>query len=218
MCKELGLDKDESLTPPPKRRKARRQGLALEEKTSVSQHPQGTSSCKDNTYQEESKTQENPSDPTREGNQERLPNFDEIKRCPSANKLKSVDEYEIDYKVSEESSCCSLLEHKYHDQKSFSDSVDSTVTNQGNNKCKTDCSYVTYTKTTSSCPASFEKLSGSEEKYSQGLVGRDLPGSKADFDVPPSPGHVKPLPGKLSEIHKLLQNGEPISITKVLKF
>lgn len=67
--------------------------------------------------------------------------------------------------------------------------------------------------TAEKCFSSSERL-GLEGHFNQGGMGGGLFGNNVDFDVPPSPGHVEPRPDKLSLIHQLMQNGEPLSITK----
>ena len=261
-CKELGLIDDENLTPPPKRRRSRRQGTALEEKTSVPQDTQGSSSRKviisvsqeiqgnslvgvNTTIQQQSNEKsfgevvttvspqthgESSKDidrsvtqhahtngyefitegkpmicPKVEDVQDRPTEFYENSCCLPKTEKKAEDEKPAECKVSEVLSNTVVLERTSHGQKSLDASN------------KIDHNLTADTRTTSSIPVSVVELSGSDENYDQGPVGGE-PRSKADFDIPPSPGHVKPLPDKLSAIHKLLGNGESMSITNILKF
>ncbi|XP_027060510.1 protein artemis-like isoform X1 [Pocillopora damicornis] len=262
-CKELGLIDDENLTPPPKRRRSRRQGIALEEKTSVPQDTQGSSSRKviisvsqeiqgnslagvNTTIQQQSNEKsfgevttvspqthgESSKDvdrsvsqhahnngyefitegkpmicPKVEDVQDRPTEFFENSCCPPKTEKKAGDENPAECKVSEILSNTVVLERTSHGQKS----LDGIASN------KIDHNRTSDTGMTSSIPVSVVELSGSDENYDEGPVGGE-PRSKADFDIPPSPGHVKPLPDKLSAIHKLLGNGESMSITNILKF
>lgn len=261
-CKELGLIDDENLTPPPKRRRSRRQGIALEEKTTVPQDTQGSSSRKViisvsqeiqgnslggiNTIQKQSNeksfgevTTVSPQThgelskdvdrsvsqhahtngyeiitegkpmicPKVEDVQDRPTEFYENSCCPPKTEKKTGDENPAECKVSEILSNTVVLERTSHGQKS----LDGIASN------KIDHNRTSDTGMTSSIPVSVVELSGSDENYDQGPVGGE-PRSKTDFDIPPSPGHVKPLPDKLSAIHKLLGNGESTSITNILKF
>ena len=262
-CKELGLIDDENLTPPPKRRRSRRQGIALEEKTTVPQDTQGSSSRKviisvsqeiqgnslagvNTTIQQQSNEKsfgevttvlpqthgESSKDvdrsvsqhahnngyefitegkpmicPKVEDVQDRPTEFFENSCCPPKTEKKAGDENPAECKVSEILSNTVVLERTSHGQKS----LDGIASN------KIDHNRTADTRTTSSIPVSVVELSGSDENYDEGPVGGE-PRSKADFDIPPSPGHVKPLPDKLSAIHKLLGNGESMSITNILKF
>ena len=65
------------------------------------------------------------------------------------------------------------------------------------------------------CLSSAESFSGSEENLYPGGVTGEFLGNKLDFNVPPSPGHVEPRPGKLSSLHQLIQSGEPIPKRKL---
>ena len=61
-----------------------------------------------------------------------------------------------------------------------------------------------------------EHIESSENK--QGAKDGGLSVALTEFNVPPSPGHVEPLPNRLSLLHKLLKTGETLSSTKTLKF
>lgn len=135
--------------------------------------------------------------------------------------MRSVDENRADYKITvEQLSSRSLYESdcKHLHENSSSNSSENATEDSSDGLPKNNHDHFMNRNTTSSCcPVSSEQLSSLDEKRSQGPVGGIL-GRKIDFDVPPSPGHVEPLPDKLSMIHHLLQSGEPLSITKMLKF
>ena len=65
------------------------------------------------------------------------------------------------------------------------------------------------------CLSSVESFSGLEENLYPGGVAGEFLGNKLDFNVPPSPGHVEPRPGKLSSLHQSIQSGEPIRKRKL---
>ncbi|PFX15945.1 Protein artemis [Stylophora pistillata] len=263
-CKELGLNDDEALTPPPKRRRCRRQGIALEEKISVSQDPQGSytgkvctsvsqetqgspfgvvntavpqhssesssgkvdTSVSQHTQGKSSNevkisvsqhTHTNEHESIKEGNHMILPKFEDNQArttkfcenswCPSETEKEAGDENRTDCRVSEVLSNTVLLEQTCHSQNFRGGIASHTI----------DHKPIADMRTISSISVSDEEFSESNQKYSQGSMGGE-PRLKADFDVPPSPGHVKPLPDKLSAIHKLLRSDESISITNMLKF
>lgn len=167
LCKELGLDEDESLAPVPKRRKANSRGIALEEKIS-SAEPKS---------------------------------LDENRRCKDAT---------------EKLNSSTLPKQEYLSTKSSRSSLEDTLGDGRDVTFKNNCGHFMDRKPTLHRPGSSDNLSSLAEKRSQGSVGEDLPGNRTDFNVPPSPGHIQPLPDKLSQIHHLLQKGEPLP--KVLKF
>lgn len=129
-----------------------------------------------------------------------------------------MDEDRTDCKVaSEQPGCSALSERICVKANSLSKSLECTLEDYSKGLPENNCGNFIDRKTASSCLVSSERLSSLEERSSQGPLGGELSENKTDFDVPPSPGHVEPLPDKLSRIHHLLQNGEPLSITKTLK-
>ena len=218
-CKELGLDDDESLAPVPKRRRAKGTGIVEEEKISTALHSsEGIPTSTIVTNQHETMTQEFRS-PTTSGDRqsrESLRQFDKTRRSPSKTELKPLDEDKTDCKVaSEQPSRSALSDREYIRANSLSKNLESRLEDYSDGLPENNCDSFLYRKATLSCRVSSERLSSlEEEKRSQGPVGGELPKNKTDFDVPPSPGHVEPLPHKLSRIHHLLQNGEQPSITK----
>lgn len=211
LCKELGLDEDDSLAPVPKRRKAKSSGIALEEKiSSALPHSElGTSTSKNITKQQEAKAQVFFSAKVSEDRQSgQTPlQFDKTTVCPSRTELKSLDENRTSSEDTiDQSNSGSMPEGNLGG--TLEDRTDAIPEN--------NCDHFMDRETTLHRPGSSERLSSLEERSSQGSVGGELPVNRTGFNVPPSPGHIEPLPDKLSQVHHLLQNGEPLS--KVLKF
>lgn len=218
LCKELGLDEDDSLAPVPKRRKAKTPGISLEEKISSASQSSGpgTFAFKNVTNQQlgrktevffDAKTSED-----RESRQTPL-QLDETTACPPRTELKSIVENRTCKDAGEQSNSTSLPKQDYLTRNSSSaleEGRDATLENS--------CAHFMDGKTKLHRTGSSERLYSLEERSSQGgsLGGKGLVGNGTDFSVPPSPGHIEPQPDKLSRIHHLLQSGEPLP--KVLKF
>lgn len=212
-CKELGLDEDESLAPVPKRRRARNADVVMEEKKSTGlQHSEGTSS-NDVINQQQEKTEafctataseDRPSGET-------VLQFKKNVRSPWKTELESLNEGRKDYINASRQPTC---RRKHLNANSTGNSLEGTLEGYSNGFSENNCDNITDRKTTSSCSVSSERILSMEEKRSQGSYGEEV----SHFDVPPSPGHVEPLPDNLSRMHRLLQNGEPLSLTKMLKF
>lgn len=221
-CKELGLDEDESLAPVPKRRRARNTGVVMEEKKFTGlQHSEQTSS-NDVINQQRAKTE---AFCTAIASEERISGekvlqFDRKTRSPCKTELESLNEGKTDYIVaSRQLTCSAMTERKRHlNANSLGNSLEGTFEGYSKGFSENNCDNFTDRKTTSSCSVSSERILSMDEKSSQGSVGGEVSENKTHFDVPPSPGNVEPLPDNLSRMHRLLQNGEPLSITKMLKF
>ena len=215
LCKELGLDEDDSLAPVPKRSKAKTPGIALEEKiSSASQHSACgtcTSASKNVTNQQGPKTQvffKAKASEHRESRQTPL-QLDRIIAYPS----KSIGENRTCKDVSEQPYSSSLPKQDYLTRNS------SSVLEEGKDgTLKNNCDHVMDRKTKLHHTGSSERLSSLEERNShvESVGGEGSVGNRTDFNVPPSPGHTEPQPDKLSRIHHLLQSGGPLP--KVLKF
>ena len=130
---------------------------------------------------------------------------------PSRTEVKSIDKNRTCKDTSEQFNSSALPKQEHLTKNSSSalqDSRDATLEN--------NCDHFMDRKTKLHHPGSSERLSSLEERNSQGRsVGGELTGNRTVFNVPPSPGHIEPLPDKLSRIHHLLQSGEPLP--KVLK-
>ena len=202
LCKELGLDEDVSLTPVPKRRKAKTPGIALEEKiSSASQQTEpGTSASKNATNQQGPKTQvffKAETSEDRESRQTPL-QHDKTTACPSRTGLKSRDKSGTCKDASEQSNNSSLPKQDYVTTNAYSaleEGRDATLEN--------NCGHFMDGKTKIHLNGSSEWLSSLEERSSQGesVGGEGLAGNRTDFNVPPSPGHIEPQPDTLSQIH-----------------
>lgn len=211
LCKELGLDEEDSLAPVPKRRKAKTPGIALAEKiSSTLQYSRaGTSASKNVTNQQGPKTQlffKAKTSEYRESRQTPL-QLGKTTACPSRTELKHMGENRTCKDACEQSDSSTLPKQEYLTMDSFSaldDRRDTTL--------EKNCDHFLDGKTKLHRPGTFERLSSLEERTSQeGSVGEELTGNRTDFNVSPSPGHIEPLPDKLSRIHRLLQSGEPLS-------
>ena len=213
LCKELGLDEDDSLAPVPKRRKAKTPGIALEEKISgASQHSgPGTFASKNVTNQQgkqlvffNAKTSED-----RETREVPL-QLVKTTACLPRTGLKSIGED----RTSEQSYSSPLPKQDYlttNSSSALEEGRNATLDNNCNHFMDGKTKFIDRTGLS-------ERLSSLQERSSQGgsVEGDGLAGNRTDFNVPPSPGHIEPQPDKLSRIHHLLQSGEPLP--KVLKF
>lgn len=212
LCKELGIDEDNSLAPVPKRRKANSRGIALEEKiSSALQHSEpGMSTSKNVTNQQGAETQVcfNAKASEDKKSKQTLPELDKSTACPQRTELKSLDENRTCKNATDQLNSSALPKQEYLSTNSLKDGRDVTLKNSRD--------HFMGRKPTLHRLGSSDNLSSLAEKRSQGSVGEDIPGNRTDFNVPPSPGHIQPLPDKLSQIHHLLQKGEPLP--KVLKF
>lgn len=217
LCKELGLDEDDSLAPVPKRRKAKTPGIALEEKiSSASPHLRpGTSASKNVTNRQGPKMQvffNAKISEDRESRQTPL-QLDKTTACPSRTGLKSIGENRTCKDACEQPNSSSLPRQDYlttNSSSALEEGRDATLEN--------NCDHFMDGKMKLHRTGSSQRLSSLEEKSSLGgsVQGDGLAGNRTDFNVPPSPGHIEPQPDKLSRIHHLLQSGEPLP--KVLKF
>ena len=216
LWKELGLDEDDSLAPIPKRRKAKTPGIALEEKmSSALQHSgPGTSATKNVTNQQGPETQvfcKAKTSEDREGRQTPL-QLDKTTACPSRTELKYMGENRTCKDASEQSNSGVLPKQEY-----LTTNSSSALEDERDIRLKNNCDHFIDGKTKLNRPGFSERLSSLKERTIQGgCVGEEITGNRTDFNVPPSPGHIEPLPDKLSRIHRLLQSGEPLP--KVLKF
>ena len=213
LCKELGLDEDDSLAPVPKRRKAKTPGIALEEKiSSASQHSgPGTFASKNVTNQQgqqqvffNAKTSED-----RESRQTPL-QLVKTTACLPRTEVKSIGED----RTSEQSYSSPLPKQDYlttNSSSALEEGRDATLENNCDHFMDRKAKFIDRTGLS-------ERFSSLQERSSHGgsVQGDGLAGSRTDFNVPPSPGHIEPQPDKLSRIHHLLQRGEPLP--KVLKF
>ena len=202
LCKELGLDEDDSLAPVPKRRKANIPDIALEEKISSAsqQTGPGTSASKNATNQLGPKSQlffmaETSED--RESSQTPS-HLDKTTACSSRTGLKPIGEDRTCKDASGQSNSSSLPKQDYLTTNSYSaleEGRDATLEN--------NCEHFMDGKTKIHRTGSSERLSSLEERSSQGgsVGGEGLAGNRTDFNVPPSPGHIEPQPDKLSRIH-----------------
>ena len=220
LCKELGLDEDESLAPVPKRRKANSRGIALEEKISSAFQHSGSGTCtsKNVTNQQGAETQVCFNAKASEDKKSRktLPQLDETTACPQRTELKSLDENRTRKDATEKLNSSALPKQEYLSTNSSRSSLEDALEDGREVTLRSNCDHFMDRKPTLHRPGSSDNLSSLAERRSQGSVGEDLPGNRTDFNVPPSPGHIQPLPDKLSQIHHLLQKGEPLP--KVLKF
>ena len=220
LCKELGLDEDDSLAPVPKRRKAKSTGIALEEKVSTAlQHSEhGTSTSNNVTDQQGAKTQVfvnvKVSEDKKSG--QTLLQLDEATECPYRTEPKHLDKNRTCKDATEQSNSSTLPKQEYLSTNSSSNSLEGALEDRRDTTLENDCDQFMDGKMTLHRGGSTERLSSLEERSSQGSIGGELPGNRTDFNVPPSPGHIEPAPDKLSQIHHLLQKGEPFP--KVLKF
>ena len=217
LCKELGLDEDDSLAPVPKRRKAKTPGIALEEKISnASQHSgPGLFASKNVTNQQgqqqvffNAKISED-----RESRQTPL-QLDKTTACPSRTGLKSIGENRTCKDACEQPNSSSLPRQDYlttNSSSALEEGRNATLDNNCDHFMDGKTKFIDRTGLS-------ERLSSLQERSSQGgsVEGDGLAGNRTDFNVPPSPGHIEPQPDKLSRIHHLLQSGEPLP--KVLKF
>ena len=213
LCKELGLDEDDSLAPVPKRRKAKTPGIALEEKISsaLQQSGAGTFASKNVTNQQgkqlvffNAKTSED-----RETREVPL-QLVKTTACLPRTGLKSIGED----RTSEQSYSSPLPKQDYlttNSSSALEEGRNATLDNNCNHFMDGKTKFIDRTGLS-------ERLSSLQERSSQGgsVEGDGLAGNRTDFNVPPSPGHIEPQPDKLSRIHHLLQSGEPLP--KVLKF
>ena len=216
LCKELGLDDDGSLAPIPTSRKAKIPGIALEEKmSSASQYSvPGTSTSKNVTNQQGPKTEVFCKAKTSEDREIRQTplQLDKTIACPSGTELRYMGENRTCKDSSEQSNSGVLPKQEY-----LTTNSSSALEDERDFTLKNNCDHFMDGKTKLNRPGSSERLSSLEERTIQGgCVGGELTGNRTDFNVPPSPGHIEPLPDKLSRIHHLLQSGEPLP--KVLKF
>ena len=222
LCKELGLDEDDSLAPVPKRRKAKSSGIALEEKvsTALQNLEHGTSTSNNVTDQQGAKTQVFVSVKASEDKKsgQTLLQLDESTECPynCRTEPKYLDENRTCKDATEQSNSSTLPKQEYLSKNSSANSLESELEYRRDATLENDCDHFMDGKTTLHRPGSTERLSNLEERSSQGSIGGELPGNRTDFNVPPSPGHIEPPPDKLSQIHHLLQKGEPLP--KGLKF
>ena len=218
LCKELGLDEDESLAPVPKRRKANSRGIALEEKISSAFQHSGSGTCtsKNVTNQQGAETQVcfNAKASEDKKSRQTLPELDKSTACPQRTELKSLDKYRTCENATEQLNSSALPKQEYLSTNSSRSSLEGALEDGREVTLKNNCDHFMDRKPT--LHRSADNLSSLAEKRSQGSVGEDLPGNRTNFNVPPSPGHIQPLPDKLSQIHHLLQKGEPLP--KVLKF
>ena len=213
LCKELGLDDDDSLAPVRKRRKAKTPGIALEEKISSALQHSGPGTSAPNN-QQGPKTQVFCKAKTSEDTESRQTplQLDKTTACPSRTELEYMGENRTCKDASAQCNRSALPKQEYltvNSSSALEDARDATL--------EKNCDHFVDGKTKLNRPGSSERLPSLEERTSQGgSVGGEITGNKTDFNVPPSPGHIEPLPGKLSRIHHLLQRGEPLP--KVLKF
>jgi len=220
LCKELGLDEDESLAPIPKRRKANSRGIALEEKiSSALQHSEPEMSTSKNVTNQQGAEMQvcfNAKASEDKKSRQTLPQLDKSAACPHRTELKSLDENRRCKDASEKLNSSALPKQECLSTNSSRNSLEGALEDGKDVTLKNNCDHFMDRKMTLRRPGSSDNLSSLAEKRSQGSVGEDLPGNRIDFNVPPSPGHIQPLPDKLSQIHHLLQKGEPLP--KVLKF
>ena len=216
LCKELGLDEDDSLAPVPKRRKANIPGTALEEKISSASQQTGpcTSASKNATNQQGPKSQlffKAETSEDRESSQTPS-HLDKTTACPSRTGLKFVGEDRTCKDASGQSNSSSLPKQDY-----LTTNSSSALDKERDATRENNCDHFMDGKTKVHHTGSSERLSSMEERSSQReSVGGEGLAIRTDFNVPPSPGHIEPQPDKLSRIHHLLQSGE--SLPKVLKF
>lgn len=217
LCKELGLDEDDSLAPVPKRRKAKTPGIAFEEKISIAsqQSGPGTFASKNVTNQQgqqqvffNAKTSED-----RESRQVPL-QFVKTTACLPRTELKSIGEDRTWKDASEQSYNSPLPRQDYlttNSSSALEEGRNATLDNNCDHFMDGKTKFIDHTGLS-------ERFSSLQERSSHGgsVQGDGLAGSRTDFNVPPSPGHIEPQPDKLSRIHHLLQRGEPLP--KVLKF
>ena len=204
LCKELGLDEDDSLAPVPKRRKAKIPGIALEEKISSAsqQTGPGTSASKNATNQQGLKTQVFFKAKTSEDRENRQtpPQLDKTAACPSRTELKSIGEDRTCKDASEQSNSSSL-----RNQDCLITTSSSALEKGRDATHESNCDHFMDGKTKVHRTGSSERLSCLEERSSHAgpVGGEGLAGNtcRTDFNVPPSPGHIEPQPDKLSRIH-----------------
>lgn len=217
LCKELGLDEDDSLAPVPKRRKAKTPGIGLEEKISNASQQSGAGIfASKNVTNQQGQQQVFFNAKTREDRESRQTPLQLVKTtaCLPRTEVKSISEDKTWKDASEQSYSSPLPNQGYITRKSSSaleERRETTLENNCDHFMDGKTKFIDHTGLS-------ERLSSLQERSSQGgsVEGDGLAGNRTDFNVPPSPGHIEPQPDKLSRIHHLLQSGEPLP--KVLKF
>lgn len=198
-CKELGIEEEQCIAPVPKRRRGKTLNPVLDEITAnaLQQRTEASTSYCHGVYR------------TRKGEVESGVQIGErsLKRnCKTEARTEDLYKNRIEGGTSE--SCEGALK-EYSWDNFFDEESVLSKTNDSSDDTKNN-----FPEQTTETKRPSPPWTVSESQSEEGVAGEWFR-SKSNFNVPPSPGHIKPRPEKVSIIHRMIQHGQTIAVKNV---